>query len=90
MQGHITGQLIFTTHNTILLESLDPKSVYIINSNYDGTKEINCLSEFKIQDHNSPRLRYIKGLYGGIPLIENVDYDQIIDDLKNKQTNNQE
>lgn len=89
MQGHITGQLIFTTHNTILLESLDPKSVYIINSNYDGTKEINCLSEFKIQDHNSPRLRYIKGLYGGIPLIENVDYDQIIDDLKNKQTNNQ-
>lgn len=84
MQEYITGQLIFTTHNTTLLESLDPNAVYIINSKYDGTKEITCLSEFKLQDHNSPRLRYMKGLYGGIPLIEKVDYDQIIDNLKNK------
>lgn len=82
MKKYITGQLIFTTHNTSLLESLEPKMVYIINGNYDGNKEIVCLSEYKIQDHNSPRARYMKGLYGGIPFIDNVDYIEIINNLK--------
>ena len=82
MKDYITGQLIFTTHNTSLLESLDPKMVYIINGNYDGTKEIICLSDYKIQDHNSPRVRYMKGLYGGIPFVDSVDYLEIISKLK--------
>lgn len=84
MRKYITGQLIFTTHNTSLLESLEPKMVYVINGNYDGTKEIVCLSDYKIQDHNSARVRYMKGLYGGIPFVEDVDYVEIINHLKQK------
>lgn len=85
MKEHITGQLIITTHNTSLLESFDPKMVYIINSKYDGTKEMICLSEYKIQDHNSPRIRYMKGMYGGVPLVDYVDYVEIINNLKEKR-----
>ncbi|MBP5342923.1 AAA family ATPase [bacterium] len=82
MKDYITGQLIFTTHNTSLLESLDAKYVYIINGNYDGFKEIVCLSEYKLQDSNSARLRYMKGLFGGIPFVQYVDYNEIIENLK--------
>ena len=85
MKQYITGQLIFTTHNTSLLESLNPKMVYIINGKYDGTKEIICLSEFDLQDHNSPRIRYMKGLFGGIPFVESVDYNKIIGYLKKNE-----
>ncbi len=82
MKDYITGQLIFTTHNTSLLESLEPKYVYIITGNYDGYKEITCLADYKLQDTNSARLRYMKGLFGGIPFVEYVDYNEIIEKLK--------
>ena len=59
--------------------------VYIINGKYDGTKEIICLSEFDLQDHNSPRIRYMKGLFGGIPFVESVDYNKIIGYLKKNE-----
>ncbi len=85
MKDYITGQLIFTTHNTSLLESLNPKMVYIINSKIDGEKEIICLGDFKIQDHNSPRMRYMKGLYGGIPFVDYVDYNEIVNNLHQKK-----
>ena len=87
MKDYITGQLIFTTHNTSLLESLEPKMVYLINSDYQGRKDIICLSEFKLQDHNSPRIRYLKGLYGGVPFVDSLDYLEIINNL-NKQGKN--
>lgn len=82
MKGNITGQLIFTTHNTTLLESLKPYETYIIDGNYNGEKEIICLDDYKLQDHNSLRLRYMKGLFGGVPLVDEIDYSTIIKDLK--------
>lgn len=85
MKDYITGQLIFTTHNTSLLESLNPKMVYIINSKIDGEKEIICLGDFRIQDHNSPRIRYMRGLYGGIPFVDYVDYNEIVSNLHQKK-----
>lgn len=85
MKDYITGQLIFTTHNTSLLESLNPKMVYIINSKIDGEKEIICLGDFRIQDHNSPRIRYLRGLYGGIPFVDYVDYNEIVSNLHQKK-----
>ena len=85
MKDYITGQLIFTTHNTSLLESLNPKMVYIINSKIDGEKEIICLGDFRIQDHNSPRVRYMRGLYGGIPFVDYVDYNEIVNNLHQKK-----
>ena len=36
VQDDITGQLIITTHNTLLLEDLDPKCAYVIYVDDEG------------------------------------------------------
>ena len=84
MMDYITGQIIITTHNTYILETIDIKSVYVITSDYQGNKEVKCLDEFpRIQGTNNPRIMYLKGLFGGVPVVDIVDYDTIIENLKN-------
>lgn len=83
MVDDITGQLIITTHNTLILEKIDIKSVYIINIDYKGNKEVRCLDEFpRIQETNNPRIMYLKGLFGGVPIVDYIDYEGIICELK--------
>lgn len=83
MIDDISGQLIITTHNTYLLESIDIKSVYIITVDYQGNKEIKCLDKYpRIQGTNNPRTMYLKGLFGGVPIVDSLDYDLILNELK--------
>lgn len=83
MADDITGQLIITTHNTYLLESMNVKSVYIINIDYLGNKEVKCLDEYpRIQGSNNPRIMYLKGLFGGVPIVDTIDYDGILEELR--------
>lgn len=83
MKDDITGQLIITTHNTYLLESIDIKSVYLITVDYQGNKEVKCLDQYpRIQGTNNPRVMYLKGLFGGVPASESVDYDMILSELQ--------
>ena len=82
MVDHITGQLIITTHNTYMLETIDPKSAYVINVDYQGNKDVKSLDQFtRIQGTNNPRTMYLKGLFGGVPIIDTVDYDSILQEL---------
>lgn len=84
MKDEITGQLIITTHNTLLLEMLPPKEVYLITFDYDRNKEINCITDydFKVQKNNNIRDLYFKGLFGGIPVGEYIDFEDIKNTLK--------
>ena len=71
------GQLIFTTHNTLLLEAIDPNFVYIINIDRDGSKEVNCCNDYdykRIQQTNNLRNMYLKGMFGGIPYSSDIDF----------------
>ena len=78
----ITGQLIITTHNTYLLETIDIKSVYLITVDYLGNKDAKCLDKYpRIQNTNNPRIMYLKGLFGGIPIVDTLDYDTILNEL---------
>lgn len=93
MSEYITGQLIMTTHNTYLLENADIKSVYLIKVDYLGNKEVLCLDEYsRIQGSNNPRNMYLKGLFGGIPIVDRIDYDEIYsevnDDYQYQGSNN--
>ena len=82
MIDDITGQLIITTHNTYMLESIDIKSVYLINVDYLGNKEVKCLDKYpRIQGTNNPRIMYLKGLFGGVPIVDILDYDAILQEL---------
>jgi energy-coupling factor transporter ATP-binding protein EcfA2 len=75
------SQLIFTTHDTGLLESLDGQppalrrdQVYLTKKDAQGATELYSLAEFKEEArpvHNI-RKRYMSGLYGAIPSVEKL------------------
>lgn len=55
MIDDISEQLIITTHNIYMLESIDIKSVYLITVDYQGNKEVKCLDKYpRIQGTNNP------------------------------------
>ena len=85
MVDDISGQLIITTHNTYMLESIDIKSVYLITVDYQGNKEVKCLDKYpRIQGTNNPRIMYLKGLFGGVPIVDSLDYDMILNELQDE------
>lgn len=81
VRDKITGQLVITTHNTTLLENIDPKSAYFITVDYKGNKEAVCMDEYGIQKSNNPRTLYLKGLFGGVPVLDPIDGESIFADL---------
>ena len=88
MVDDISGQLIITTHNSYLLESIDIKSVYLITGDYQGNKEVKCLDRYpRIQGTNNPRIMYLKGLFGGVPIVDSFDYGLILNELQESGPN---
>ena len=82
IDGWIDGQLIITTHNTYLLETLRPQSIYVINVDYLGNKEVHCLEEYDIHGTNNVRTMYIKGMFGGVPVVDEIEYGEIVGELR--------
>lgn len=77
----IEGQVIITTHNTMLLESeLAKDCVYIFHVDENANKELMPLSSFEERVHPNLniRKRYIKGMYGGIPMTMDVDFGELL------------
>jgi len=90
IKDEINGQLIITTHNTLLLEILPKECIYILSTDYEGNKEINSIKDYgiTIQKNNNARDLYFKGLFGGIPTTEYVDFEEIkyaLEDSKEKE-----
>ncbi|MBQ2445544.1 MAG: AAA family ATPase [Oscillospiraceae bacterium] len=81
LEDEITGQLIITTHNTMLMQSMSPHNVYVIQVDYMGNKEIHCLGEYSIQKNHNMQNVYLKGLVGGTPYLDFIDYDFLRDEL---------
>lgn len=79
IKDEITGQLIITTHNTLLLEILPKENIYILSTDYNGNKRINSIKEYeiKIQKNNNARDLYFKGVFGGIPTTDYIDFEEI-------------
>lgn len=93
IKDEITGQLIITTHNTLLLEILPKECIYILSTDYEGNKNINTIKEYgiKIQRNHNARDLYLKGLFGGIPTTSYVDFEEIkyvLEDSKDKEVKN--
>lgn len=81
LYNSIDGQLILTTHNTLLMESNLPKdSIYVINESPTGKKEIQCILHYnnKIGDNNNIRNQYLLGKYHGIPSEININFHELL------------
>ena len=64
--------------------------IYILSTDYEGNKEINSIKDYgiTIQKNNNARDLYFKGLFGGIPTTEYVDFEEIkyaLEDSKEKE-----
>lgn len=81
---HINGQLIFTTHDTLLMQKLSKYNVYLINVNSNGNKECYSLDEFPIKDneHENKTKQYLDGKFDAIPYIDNINFNSIESILK--------
>jgi len=74
------GQFIVTTHNTCLLENLDPKNVFVIRVDRLGNKDISAFDRIeKTGKNNNNRNRYMNGVFDGIPIISSIGLGEIAD-----------
>ena len=92
IKDEITGQLIITTHNTLLLEVLPKENIYILSTDRNGNKMVNSIKEYgiKIQKNNNARDLYFKGVFGGIPTTNYIDFEEIkyaLEDSENNEEN---
>lgn len=79
------SQFIASTHNTLLLDELEPENVYILSGDILGNKEISCLTSYpRTQKNHSIRRRYLMGIYQGIPETGYLDFKEIVDDTVDK------
>lgn len=79
IRGSIDGQLIFTSHNTEILDDSDPSTVYVIQVDRSGFRKIVPLKKAaKIQKTNSVRRQYLRGCFEGVPYIGDVDLRDVL------------
>lgn len=84
LNDQITGQLILTTHNTIIMEAELPNDcLYVINETEGGNKEIQCILNYdnKIGKNNNVRDQYLRGKFNGIPKIQKIDFNELLDEI---------
>ena len=82
LADEIEGQLIMTTHNTLLLEELSSKDAYVIAVDYNGNKQAECLANFmRIQKNHNLRELYNRGVFGGVPYNNGIDFGLIKQEL---------
>ena len=65
------AQLIFTTHNTNLLNKdlMRRDQIYFVEKDQYAASRLYSLAEFKVRKDNNYELNYLKGRYGAIPFI---------------------
>lgn len=84
IQAEIKGQLIFSTHDTYLLEKLASKSAYFINVDHLGNKTINNINDYKnlyTSTNTKRQKQYLAGSYNGVPYPVALDFYEIIEEL---------
>lgn len=84
-----SGQLIFTTHNTLLMKKLPKSCIHFLDLGPQNETSFYSLDEFgrAVQEKTDVIGRYLDGLYGGAPF-PNVPsmkiIKEIMDDVLNK------
>ena len=82
------GQLIFTTHESCLLdqEILRPDEIWFTQKDMGGATQMYSLSDFNISNTATVENDYLNGRYGGIPFLSNLkELNWHIDDIPNQK-----
>lgn len=67
-----TAQLIYTTHDTTLMDRkfFRRDQIWFVQKDEFGYSELSALSDFKVRSDASFEKDYLAGVYGGIPLLK--------------------
>lgn len=85
VQQEISGQLLVTTHNTLLMDSELPASTfYIIDKGEDGSRHIDCITETvdRVHPNHNIQNRYLQGEYNGIPKNARISLRELLNVLR--------
>lgn len=82
---HISGQLIVTSHNTLLME-IDSirEAIYIISEDNNAYKQIKCISDYTERTYlqNNIRKKYMNEDYDGIPHVKQINFTQLFHSIQ--------
>ncbi len=72
------GQLIYTTHDTSLLDKqfMRRDQVWFTDKDQYGQSSLYSLAEFKIRNDKSFGKDYLNGIYGGIPILRDFSFKE--------------
>ena len=72
------GQLIYTTHDTTLMDKqyMRRDQIWFTDKNSAGESSIYSLAEFKIRNDKSFGKDYLSGVYGGIPILKEFSFKE--------------
>lgn len=82
IEPFINGQLIMTTHNTMLMENaFSQDATYIMSEDAEGYKKAVCVSDNdkRIYQKNSIRNKYLHNEYSGLPKTKEIDFSVLIE-----------
>lgn len=75
----VSGQLIFTTHDTALLKELASSSAYFISIDVNGNKKIKSGNDMdkKVAPNNNMEKMYLEGFFGAVPEPLDIDFKEL-------------
>ena len=80
----IDGQVIMTTHNTMLMEAdFARNATYILSEDESGNKIVKAISDYDKRTYlsNNIRSKYLNNEYGGLPQVQPIDFKDLIREL---------
>ena len=85
----LKGQVIMTTHNTMLMEaSFAREATYILSVDPDNPsdKKIRCISDYRTRTYaaNNIRNKYLNCEYGGVPELRQTEFQESIEKICNE------
>lgn len=85
----LKGQVIMTTHNTMLMEaSFAREATYILSVDPDNPsdKKIRCISDYRKRTYaaNNIRNKYLNCEYGGVPKLRQTEFQESIEKICNE------
>lgn len=85
----LKGQVIMTTHNTMLMEaSFAREATYILSVDPDNPsdKKIRCISDYRKRTYaaNNIRNKYLNCEYGGVPELRQTEFQELIEKICNE------
>lgn len=77
------GQFVVTIQNTSLIKDLDPHNVFMLDVDMDGERTIRSINRTgRTRESNNNSDRYMRGEFGAVPYISNVNIENIVKHLR--------